>query len=138
MSDTRPALAASPALRTGVALLGLLMLAAGLAYGVATLQALRELAAYDAGVWSGFRPLLYLLLWLLFCLSAVWSGAAMLRSAQRGVRRDVVPGPPLYFAGLSLVGVGLFLLTSGALARGSLASVLGMVLLVAEYRSDTL
>ena len=130
--------AAGPWLRVTVAALGVAALLVGLGYAWQVAAALRSLVVGQAGIWSGPLSLIYLLLWLLFSLSAAWTGAALLLSARRGARRDIVPGPPLYVAGASLVGIGLFLLIAGALAGGSAAVVVGVMLMVAEYRSDTL
>lgn len=76
---------------------------------------------------------LYYVLWLVAGLSLLIAGISLIVSGLRRKRHDLVPGPTLYFLGLSLCGIGFFLLTFGQIGYSVAAIIIGLLLIYWEW-----
>lgn len=128
---------ASPLVRAGAGLVGLVFCLVGGAIALSAGQALWSLLTQllGHGVFT-LRDALYVLVWVVFSLSLLAAGVALLSAAWRARRYNMVPGPTLYLAGASLMIIALFLLAAGVPIYAVIAGAVGAALMVAEYSSE--
>lgn len=110
-------------------------LAGGWSVGTSLEALVAMVNALDRSIY-GWREVLFLTVWLIFAFSLVIAALSLLRSAWRGRRRNIVPGPTLYVVGACLVIIALFMLEAGALVPSALTAGFGLILMIVEYRMD--
>lgn len=88
------------------------------------------------GTRSFLTPLaIYHAVWLVFFLALLVVGVSMIVSTIRGRSSDIIPGPSLYVMGTSLVVAGMFQMVFGNIEMAAITGLIGVVLMVVEYRS---
>lgn len=91
------------------------------------------------GTRSFLTPMVaYHAVWLVFFLALLAVGVSLIVSTVTGRSDDVVPGPSLYVMGSSLVIAGMFQLVFGNIELAAVTGLVGIVLMVVEYRSALL
>lgn len=95
---------------------------------------------YSSIVDSGYsfmkNSVVFHLLWLVFFLSLLVTGVKLIISAVNKRTTDLVPGLPLYFAGASLVIIGLFYLVFQQIAYAITAIVVGTLCIYFEGTAE--
>lgn len=95
---------------------------------------------YSSVVDSGYsfmkNSVVFHLLWLVFFLSLFVTGVKLIISAVNKRTTDLVPGLPLYFAGASLVIIGLFYLVFQQTAYAITAIVVGTLCIYFEGTAE--
>ena len=81
---------------------------------------------------------IYNALWIVFFISLLIAGISLIISGVQKKTHDLVPGVPLYLAGASLVVIGFYLFVYDELLYAIIAMVVGLVLVIAEWRSHTI
>ncbi|MFK8028858.1 MAG: hypothetical protein AB8G18_01345 [Gammaproteobacteria bacterium] len=132
MTDITTDRPASAGLRLTMLLAGALFAGGGGVLALAVWRLLAgetsyEISGHDKLFWAlcGVVALCLLLLAINF-LSAAWSRRA----------HNVVPGPTLYLLGVTLVILGMFVATSGALPAALVLGFAGFATMYLEYRSE--
>ena len=82
------------------------------------------------------NSLIFHLLWLVFFLSLFVTGVKLIISAVNKRTTDLVPGLPLYFAGASLVIIGLFYLVFQQTAYAITAIIIGTLCIYFEGTAE--
>lgn len=80
----------------------------------------------------------YYLIWIVFFLALLAAGISLMIAAMKGWSDDIVPGPSIYVMGTSLVIAGMFQLVFGDIELAAVTGLVGVVLMVVEYRSALL
>ncbi len=78
---------------------------------------------------------IYHAVWLVFFLALLAVGMSLIASTISGRSEDIVPGPSLYIMGTALVIAGMFQLVFGNVELAAVTGLVGIVLMVVEYRS---
>ena len=81
---------------------------------------------------------IYNALWTVFFISLLIAGISLIISGKRRKTHDLVPGISLYLAGASLIVIGFYLFIYDDLLYALIAMVIGLILVVAEWRSHTI
>ncbi len=127
----------------GRAALGLAGVGAVVGGGLGGFTELRLLSQDFLTTVEGTRTFLtplaiYHAVWLVFFLTLLAVGVSLMVSVIKGRSRDIVPGPSLYIMGTSLVIAGMFQLVFGNIELAAVTGLIGIVLMVVEYRSALL
>lgn len=77
-------------------------------------------------------------LWIVFFISLLIAGISLIISGVRKRTHDLVPGISLYLAGASLLVIGFYLLAYDEMKYAVIAMLVGLVLVIAEWRSHTI
>jgi len=80
-----------------------------------------------------YATMLYASLWLVAAFSTLVAGLSLIFSALRRRQYDLIPGPTLYFLGLSLAVIGGFLMMGGLGWQAITAVVIGLFLIYWEW-----
>ncbi len=80
---------------------------------------------------------IYNALWIIFFLSLLIAGINLIISGARKKRHNLVPGISLYLAGASLIMLSFYLFVYDDLRYAVIALVVGLVLMLVEWFSET-
>ena len=80
----------------------------------------------------------YYAIWIVFFMALLAAGISLMVAAIKGWSDDIVPGPSIYVMGTSLVIAGMFQLVFGNIELAAVTGLVGVVLMVVEYRSALL
>ncbi len=127
----------------GRAMIGLAGVGACVGGGMGGFANLRLLAQDFSVSADGTRDFLtpmaiYHSVWLLFFLALLVTGISLIIAAIRGRSEDIVPGPSIYIMGTTMVIAGMFQLLFGNMELAAVTGLVGVVLMVVEYRSALL
>ena len=127
----------------GRAAIGLAGVGGTVAGALGSFNKLQQVARDFAVSADGTRTMLtsitlYQAVWMVFFLAMLAAGISLMIAAIRGRSSDIVPGPSIYVMGTTLVIAGMFQLLFGEFERAAVTGLVGMVLMVAEYRSALL
>ncbi len=116
-------------------IIGTLVLAAG-AWGIMPTWKMfniifSEFRTHDSPY--NYATIIYSILWLVVAFCTLLAGVSLIISALRRRQYDLIPGPTLYFLGLSLAVIGGFLLISGLGWQAIIAIVTGLFLIYWEW-----
>ena len=136
MSD-KPALASKT--------FSLLTMLLGIAFTVCAAVGIFWLSRIIPGLYSSVQSstysfmhnsLVFHLVWLIFFISLLIAGVRLIVSALKKRTKDLVPGLSLYFAGASLVIIGLFYLLFQQTSYAIAAILAGCVCIYAEGSAE--
>ncbi len=118
-----------------VMICGLIVTAIGIAAVITAWKIVSLVLAEQASDWSPFNTanIVYVSLWLLTAVSTLIAGVSLIISAVKRKEYDLIPGPTLYFLGLSLAIIGGFLTIGGLYWQGLIAIVVGLLLIYWEW-----
>lgn len=122
------------------AIIGLSGVAASVGGGTGGFASLRLLAQDFAVSADGTRAFLtpmaaYHMTWLVFFAGLLAVGISLMAATIQGRSEDIVPGPSIYIMGVTLVIAAMFQLVFGRPSLAAASAVVGIVLMVAEWRS---
>ncbi len=80
-----------------------------------------------------YATMIYSALWLVAAFCTLVAGVSLIISALRRRQYDLIPGPTLYFLGLSLAVIGGFLMMGGLGWQAITAVVVGLFLIYWEW-----
>ncbi len=80
-----------------------------------------------------YATMIYSVLWLVAAFCTLVAGVSLILSALRRRQYDLIPGPTLYFLGLSLAVIGGFLMMGGLGWQAITAVVVGLFLIYWEW-----
>ena len=80
-----------------------------------------------------YATMIYSILWLVVAFCTLVAGVSLIISALRRRQYDLIPGPTLYFLGLSLAVIGGFLMMGGLGWQAVTAVVVGLFLIYWEW-----
>ena len=118
-----------------VMICGLIVTAIGIAAVITAWKIVSLVLAGQTSDWSPFNTanIVYVSLWLLTAVSTLIAGVSLIISAVKRKEYDLIPGPTLYFLGLSLAVIGGFLTIGGLYWQGLIAIVVGLLLIYWEW-----
>jgi len=82
------------------------------------------------------NTLIFHLLWLFFFVSILVAGVRLIISALKKRTKDLVPGLSLYFAGATLISIGLFYLLFQQTGFAIIAILAGILCIYAEGSAE--
>ena len=93
--------------------------------------------ALDDNVLYARNDLIMSIMWVIFFMALMTAGCHLIRSGMARRLYNIIPGVSLYFAGLALLVNAFYFFVHSNFAYGVLAGIFGIVLIVAEWGSET-